>query len=539
MGVYQHAVTKMINGKMYAWNGSTWVSVQTGEPYKKPAASSTIVDKPDDDFYGHDPNQIKSDYIDALLSDPFGDKSLEMPSSEELDKRASDWADGVIKSVVDPIQGIRNRNYELRDLSMRRAGEYYKAATGIATGGKEGEEGKAYAKNEYGSEHIPGVIGLMAERLMANISSDFTKQDYALADKIAEVFSKKPELMESKRNSIIEEIKGARSWAELKHSTKLQAYGILNAEINAWDKTNYDRGRTAKADAAALSAALRAEQDREELTESQRAAQWTNLALQYTKSQDKFIFGARINKKTGKWEIYQIGEKTPDQDDADYSIKYYTDGEGVKHPYLFDSDTGRAFIRQPNGKLKEIVPPDSQPKPPAPEKPSKLTYDPIDGLYNADGTKNTEWAIGSDGNYYRYIKGKWVRQSQPPKGAAPKTGASAGAGSNEGAKAKVKVSQDIGNLETYTAYFDEAVASTLIEKYPEKAVFISQNGYAKYRQEVLKLKPEIKQQFVEDLYSSNFAYLAPYFPNAKSELDKFLRTEIEKAWAKAWKRFAG
>lgn len=164
---------------------------------------------------------------------------------DKLAEIASGRASTLIGGATKPFQEIRDRNVERGRLASESATNFTGALAGILQGGKQGEEGMAYAKENFGGSYLGAIAVQQGAELQRQLAWDFNARDIQLSERIAEIAAKQPEIYESILGELVKsaeaDVDGRVKLEELAYEQRVKALGLVLAQAR-FEETQAARG---------------------------------------------------------------------------------------------------------------------------------------------------------------------------------------------------------------------------------------------------------------------------------------------------------
>jgi hypothetical protein len=221
-------------GPDYVWDPATG----TWKKKRTTAAKPTVLTNP----YTEKADKYLEQYIAAntAANQPIDYQKL-VPDPDEGE--ATKWVESLIQQAVNPIEQQRLNNKAQYDYSKEQATTFGQALVMAFSGAKTGAEAEAYAEGKFGSKWaIAAALYEITVPLMAQIQEGFTKSDMMYRDRIAEIFAKKPELLQERLDYLQKVAAGKRSVLELNRKERIESAAALGviadkyaAQAQAWD----------------------------------------------------------------------------------------------------------------------------------------------------------------------------------------------------------------------------------------------------------------------------------------------------------------
>ncbi len=141
-----------------------------------------------------------------------------------------------IAPYKDELAKLEQRTLDNQRVSQGAAKAFTQALTEMLMGGKTGQEGMDYAKENYGGSYLGAIAGQMGNQLFGQITAGFTEQLNDITDRLSELISKSPEI----ENDIYDQISKAAfdeqgnaiKMAELDVQTKVKAAAVILKQAN-------------------------------------------------------------------------------------------------------------------------------------------------------------------------------------------------------------------------------------------------------------------------------------------------------------------
>lgn len=166
-------------------------------------------------------------------------------SDEELDAKASAWADKYLKEAVAPYESMKGDVKKVYDFSGQMANNFGQAVALVFSGAAPGQttvsegDAQAYAEKEFGSKYAIGaVMQQLGSELMTRITSGFTDRMFEISAKIADIYSRRPDLMEQHKQLLVDQVQDMKDAADATWEQRVQIAGLLQASRDDWDKQN-------------------------------------------------------------------------------------------------------------------------------------------------------------------------------------------------------------------------------------------------------------------------------------------------------------
>lgn len=177
------------------------------------------------------------DYLTRLQAGgpEYGKYVTEGPSSDALQQEALTQSAWQLMPAQLQYERQQMQSTAGRNTSQQAATAFTQALSGILQGGKTGDEGMAYAKENYGGSYLGVIAAQMGSDLFKQITHDFDQQDFELADKIGTAMAQQPEIMQRVYDGLVaaEEgrIKGQAQDAETDYKNRVQALGFRIGQL--------------------------------------------------------------------------------------------------------------------------------------------------------------------------------------------------------------------------------------------------------------------------------------------------------------------
>ncbi len=166
------------------------------------------------------------------------------PSSEALQQEALTQSAWQLMPAQLQYERQQMQSRSGRETSQQAATAFTQALSEILQGGKTGDEGMAYAKENYGGSYLGVIAAQMGADLFRQITHDFDRQDFELADKLGTVMAQQPEIMQKVYDSLVEteqaRVKGQMQDAETDYKNRVQALGFRIGELRKSEKVALD-----------------------------------------------------------------------------------------------------------------------------------------------------------------------------------------------------------------------------------------------------------------------------------------------------------
>lgn len=226
---------------------------------------------------------------------------------DRLASIAQERTDKVFGAARAPYDELLARNESRRQASTESATNFAGAMANILMGGKTGDEGMAYAKEQWGGSYMGALALQQGEQLRNQIAWDFDARDMQLGEKIADLMAKRPDFYESIMGDLVkgetDRIENGLKLADSTFEHRVKAYGALLLQryrSETLAERAKDRTQREKAN------------QRSNLTKLiQQKMRETGVKLQ-TKSFGKGGVGL-FNPETGEWSVIQEPAVTPDK----------------------------------------------------------------------------------------------------------------------------------------------------------------------------------------------------------------------------------
>jgi hypothetical protein len=125
------------------------------------------------------------------------------PDLSGLDEEAHKRAISAFAPVQAQYQGLRDDLGRNKANNQQAATAFMEAMVGILQGGKTGQEGMDFAKQNYGGSYLGAIAASMGKELWQSITHDFDAQDFKLVQDLGEVMAKQPEYEQEIYNDLI------------------------------------------------------------------------------------------------------------------------------------------------------------------------------------------------------------------------------------------------------------------------------------------------------------------------------------------------
>lgn len=111
---------------------------------------------------------------------------------DKLNQIAIDSVKSRLQPIDDRLQRERDFQKGRQGMSQEAAKNFAAAMAGILQGGKTGDEGMAYAKENYGGSYLGAMAASMGQTLLMQTNNYFNEQDRELMNKIADLWDQLP-----------------------------------------------------------------------------------------------------------------------------------------------------------------------------------------------------------------------------------------------------------------------------------------------------------------------------------------------------------